>query len=214
MRYIEFKDKVRDWPLIFSRDLMPPKANKQIIRNQLERWRLKRLLIKLRRGVFILNPGDRKSTPSGFYIANQLYSPSYVSLEYALNYYSLIPERVSDITSVTTKKTSRFTNEIGTFIYQHIKPKAFRGFEALKDEAGLLFFIAEPEKAVVDFFYLILPKFQKDYETIFKESYRFQNIETLRKKSIMDFAGLFDSVKLSRVCRSFCAFIGKEKNRK
>ena len=153
MNYNEFKNKVQRWPLISSRDLTRHEPNKQVIRNQLKRWRVKKLLIKLKRGVFILNTNDRKFTPSRGYIANQLYSPSYISLEYALNYYGLIPERVSDVTSITTKKTKCFRNEIGNFIYQHIKPGCFRGFKTLKDEAGLLFFIAEPEKALIDYLY-------------------------------------------------------------
>lgn len=210
MRYIEFRDSVQKLPLIFSRDIMLRQQNKQAIRNQLKRWHSKGLLIKLKRGVFLLNQNDRKVNASRAYIANQLYPPSYVSLEYALYYYNLIPERVSDLTSVTTKKTMRFKNDLGTFIYQHINPGAFRGFKALKDEAGLIFLIAEPEKSLVDFFYLNLSRFQSDYEDIFEESYRLQNTEALNAKKLMEFAGLFGSKKLMRICRSFCRFLKKE----
>lgn len=207
MNYNEFKNRVQERPLIFSRDLMLLQSNKQIIRNQLARWQNKKLLVKLKRGVFLLNPNDRKINPSRTYISNQLYSPSYVSLEYALNYYGLIPERVSDLTGITTKKTLRLKNEVGTFIYQHIKPRAFRGFKALKDEAGLIFFIAEPEKAVVDFFYLNLEKFREDDEKVFEQSYRFQNVEMLKSTKVMKFAELFDNGKLLRISQSFCKFI-------
>jgi len=207
MSYNEFKNRVQERPLIFSRDLMLLQSNKQIIRNQLARWQNKKLLVKLKRGVFLLNPNDRKINPSRTYISNQLYSPSYVSLEYALNYYGLIPERVSDLTGITTKKTLRLKNEVGTFIYQHIKPRAFRGFKALKDEAGLIFFIAEPEKAVVDFFYLNLERFREDDEKVFEQSYRFQNVEMLKSTKVMKFAELFDNGKLLRISQSFCKFI-------
>ncbi|MFH1868331.1 MAG: hypothetical protein ABH843_05110 [Candidatus Omnitrophota bacterium] len=213
MDYLEFRNSAQGFPLVISRDIMLREKNKQAIRNQLERWSFRKLLIKLKRGVFILNQNDRKINPSRAYIANQLYAPSYVSLEYALNYYDLIPERVSDLTSITTKKTMRFVNDLGTFIYQHINPKAFRGFKALKDEAGLNFLIAEPEKALVDFFYLNLSRFQGDYSGIFEESYRLQNTEALKTKRLMEFAGLFGSKKLTRVCRGFCKFIKKEGGR-
>ena len=202
------------WPLISSRDLTRHEPNKQVIRNQLKRWRVKKLLIKLKRGVFILNTNDRKFTPSRGYIANQLYSPSYISLEYALNYYGLIPERVSDVTSITTKKTKCFRNEIGNFIYQHIKPGCFRGFKTLKDEAGLLFFIAEPEKALIDLCYLNLRKFQKDYKAVFEEFYRLQNFEGLNIKKIMNLAKLFNNDKLMRVSRALCDFVKKERKGK
>lgn len=214
MNYNEFKNAVQHWPLIFSRDLTLHQPDKQVIRNQLERWHLKKLLIKLKRGVFLLNQNDSKVKPSRTYIANQLYTPSYVSLEYALNYHNLIPERVVDVTSVTTKKTLRLKSEIGAFIYQHIKPAAFRGFRGLKDEAGLIFFIAVPEKALVDFCYLNLRKFQGDYKAAFEESYRLQNVEALNTKRIAHFAELFDNQKLISVSQSLCDFINEEKRRR
>ena len=142
MNYNEFKNRAQQWPLIFSRDLILRQRNKQVIRNQLKRWENKKLLVKLKRGVFLLNQHDRRINPSRAYIANYLYSPSYVSLEYALNYYGLIPEEVKDLTSVTTKKTASVKNELARFIYQHIGPKAFRGFKSLRDKAGLTFFMA------------------------------------------------------------------------
>ena len=91
-------------------------------------------------------------------------------MEYALNFYGLIPEKVADLTSVTTKKTTRFSAQEGTFIYQHIKPGAFRGFKTFKDEANLTFFMALPEKAVVDFIYLNLEKFKVADSKIFERS--------------------------------------------
>ena len=202
---------MQKWPIIFSRDLMMGgEENKQVIRNQFERWQKKKLLIRLRRGAYLLNPADRKINVSRMYIANQLYNPSYLSLEYALTYYGIIPERVSDLTSVTTKKTMRFDNEAGSFIYQHIKPKAFNGFVSSKDEAGLLFFIAEPEKAVADFLYLNLHKFHTKDEKVFEESYRLQNIEILKTKKLMAFAACFTNKKLTRVSEMLCKLIKKE----
>ena len=214
MNYTEFKNRAQNLPIIFSRDLMRNQINEQIIRNQLERWHSKKLLIRLRRGVFLLNQNDRKINPSRTYIANQLYNPSYVSLEYALNYYGLIPERVADITSVTTRKTLRLSSEIGTFIYQHIKVDAFSGFRGVKDEAGLLYFIAEPEKAVVDFLYLNLNKFKKENKEMFEEFYRFQNVETLKSAKIITFAKLFGNNKLMYTSRLFCKFLKKEGGKK
>ena len=211
MKYNEFKNKAQILPIVFSRDFTAHVKDKQAMRNQLKRWHRKKLLIKLRRGVFLLNTADRKIASSRTYVAAALYGPSYVSMEYALGYYNLIPERVNDITSVTAKKTLRIKNDMGTFIYQHIKPAAFSGFIGIKDEAGLMFFIAEPEKALVDFCYLNLEKFRENYELIFEKSYRLQNTETLDTKKIINFAGLFENSKLTRVAGSLCSFIKKEK---
>lgn len=211
MNYTKFKNKVSNRPIIYSRDLTMHGCNKQIMRNQLNRWQAKGLLIKLKRGIFLLNQNDRKVMPSRVFIANQLYKPSYVSLEYALNYYGIIPERVNVLTCVSTRKTSSISNELGEFTYQHFKPKAFRGFKALKDEAGLVFFIAEAEKALVDFCYFNLKNFQDNFKTVFIESYRFQNLETLKAKKIMYFSKIFDSNKLNKVCKSLCELIREEK---
>ncbi len=209
MNYREFKKKVDNWPIIFSRDIMLWQKDSQVARNQLERWRKKGLLLRLKKGVFILAKDERKYNPSRLYLANQLYGPSYVSLEYAMNYYGLIPERVSDITSIATRKTMRIKNEIGLFLYQHVKTNAFRGFELLKDENGFPFFIAEPEKAVIDFIYLNLDKFGKEDVSVFEKSYRFQNFEKLNAKKIIRFAGFFENKKLDSVARLFVKLLKK-----
>lgn len=211
MNYAGFKNKFKDMPVIFSRDLSGRAAKEaQLMRNQLNRWREKGLIIKLKRGAYILNELDRKISLSSQFIANQLYGPSYVSLEFALNLYGLIPERVSDITSVTTKKTMVIKNDLGVFIYQHIKPDAFRGFKALKEDSGTTVFIAEPEKAVVDFLYLNLNNMPVDNTAIFRDSYRFQNLEQLKAAKIMELSKLFNNSKLMKVARNFSEFI-KEK---
>ena len=203
MKFSEFKKKVLKWPVIFSKDVIPAGKSGQAVRNQLERWRKTGRVIRLKKGIFILADDDRKAEPSRAYIANQLYSPSYVSLEYALNYYGFIPERVSDVTSVTSRKTMTLNNAIGTFIYQHVKPRSYRGFEMVRVENGLNFFIAEPEKAVVDFFYLNLERFKVDDPNVFEGSYRFQNMEKLSHTKTLYYAKLFENKKLIKVTRLF-----------
>jgi len=149
---LEFKNSSQNLPIILSKDLPGLKCEGQTMLNQLYRWQKKRLIIQLKRGVYLLNENDRKIKPSRIFIASQLYSPSYISMEYALSFYGLIPERVADITSITTKKTTKFKNELGNFVYQHIKPETFRGFKSVKDESGYTFFIAEKEKEFAKLF--------------------------------------------------------------
>lgn len=211
MNYTDFKKKVIKFPVIPAADLLLFEGKWQAARNQLNRWLKKGLLIKLRRGLYILNENDRKINPSSRYLANQLCFPSYVSLEYALGFYGLIPERVRDITSVTTKKTIRFTNIMGTFTYQHIKIEAFRGYEVVKDENGFNVFIASPEKAVIDFLYLSLDRIKKPDMDIFEASFRFQNTEDLDCRKIIEMAGFFKNKKLTKLARLFCQFIRKER---
>ena len=211
MNFIDFKRQFCEMPIISARVVTAFRPDSQAMRNQLTRWRKKGLIIQLKRGIYALNMGDRKVNPSRFFLANQLLWPSYVSLESALGYYGIIPEAVADVTSVTTKKTSRFINPLGKFIYQRIKPTVFRGYRSYKDEAGLEYMIAEPEKAVVDFLYLNLRKFKTDAKRVFKESYRFQNVELLKSKKVRAWARLYTNSRLTAVAEEFCAFITKEK---
>ena len=211
MRYDEFKKAVIRLPVISSKDMLFFEKKRQPIRNQLNRWCKNGAVIKLRRGIYILNEDDRRINPSKQSIANQLYSPSYVSLEYALYLYGLIPERVSEVTSITTRKTARFDNALGVFSYQHVKPAGFSGFRAVKDEAGLPVFIALPEKAVIDFLYLNARGAGSADSNIFSSSYRFQNTESLKVAELMRMAALFGNDRLKRAVKSFCRFIKNER---
>ncbi len=209
MNFSEFKNRFQNSPLILSRDVVQTAENPQIMRNQLSRWQKKGLLMSLRKGVYILSPPDRKIDVDHQAVANRLYEPSYLSLEYALNFYGLIPEGVADLTSVTTRKTMRFKNELGHFIYQHIQPKAFRGFRKMGNERNS-FFMAEPEKAVVDFLYLNLAQFTHDARETLEQSFRFQNIEELKSKRLMELGRLFGNKKLMRVLKQLGRWIGEE----
>jgi len=209
MNYVEFKNGVQSLPIILTKALYRTEKNRQVLLNQLCRWEKKGLIIKLRRGMYLLNENDRKITPSRNFIAGQIYSPSYVSLECALSFYGIIPERVVDVTSVTTKKTAHFKNKLGNFYYQHIKPQAFRGFRMAK-EGELSFFIAEPEKAVVDLFYLKIRQIPSPTRELFAEYFRFQNTENLKRKRIVEFAGIFNNDRLMSLAKAFCNFLRQE----
>lgn len=211
MNFSDFKEKFCEMPFISARAVMSLERHPQAMRNQLTRWQKKGLIIQLKRGIYVLNKRDRKVNSSRFFLANQLLWPSYVSLESALSYYGLIPEAVADVTSVSTKKTSRFTNPIGRFVYQRVKPDAFKGYRSYKDETGLECLIAVPEKAVVDFLYLNLRKFKTGANAVFKESYRFQNTEGLKSRKVLLWASLFKNSRLEAVAGEFCAFLKKEK---
>ncbi|MDO8802843.1 MAG: hypothetical protein Q7R35_00285 [Elusimicrobiota bacterium] len=198
MKFGDFKGKFRELPLLPTRVVFGKASGADL--NQLDRWCKQGLLLQLRRGLYIFGKEDRKIEPSRLYLAGQVYQPSYISLEYALSRYGLIPERAVDVTSVSTKKTARFTNDFGTFIYQTVKPSAFRGFISAKDEAGLPYFIAEPEKAAADFVYLNLGKIAAGAaEKTLLESFRFQNLSLLKKNKIAAYFGLFNNKKMREI---------------
>jgi len=111
---------------------------------------------RLKRGIYALYD---TSIPD-IYLANKLYEPSYVSLEFALAFHGVIPETVYEITSVTTKATRQF-NALGkTFSYHRIKKEAFTGY-AVYRQRDISTLIADPEKAFVDLTYLRLREKKK-----------------------------------------------------
>ncbi|MCD4781133.1 MAG: hypothetical protein K8S27_11395 [Candidatus Omnitrophica bacterium] len=208
MKFSDFKRNYQKYPLIFSKYIDSGKNELQNNRNQLNRWVKDDLIIRLKRGVYLLNERDRKVSPDVAYIANYLFEPSYVSLEYALSFYGLIPEETKDITSITTRKTMKIQNDLGTFVYQRIKPEAFRGFIKMGPfEAGFL--MAEPEKALVDFLYLRSGEIQKDARPQLERSYRLQNLDELSKEKMMMFGRIFHSKKLMKVVHNVCLMINE-----
>ena len=199
MNYIEFKNNFGGFPVIATSHIFSITHKVQALRNQLSRWQEKGLVIKLRKGLYILNEHDRKIHPSRIFLANALYAPSYVSTEYALGYYDLIPERVEDVTSVTTKNVKKFKNSFGTFIYQHLKTDLFFGFKEILDENKLPVHIAQPEKAILDFIYLNLADFKNKDTDVFTLSYRWQNLDILKKNKLLAFAKRYNKAVLAVV---------------
>jgi predicted transcriptional regulator of viral defense system len=96
------------------------------------------------------------------FIANRIYSPSYISLKSALRWYNFIPEGVFQQFSITTRKTKDFETSIGDFRYKNVDTKLFFGYYPMKPERGG-FLIAEPEKALLDSFYLY-PKLKDELD--------------------------------------------------
>lgn len=88
-----------------------------------------------------------------YFTSCQIYSPSYISLETALSYYQIIPEGVYSITAISTKKTMEFNTTLGTFLYRHVKPNLFFGYQLIEFKSST-FKMAELEKTLLDYLYL------------------------------------------------------------
>ena len=111
---------------------------------QLHRFIKRDLVVSLKRGLYCF--ADREVDT--FTVANQLYSPSYISLETALNYHGVIPDvPLAGVSSVSPTTTRKFITPKGTYFYQKLAPKLFWGYS----EAP--FKIAFPEKALLDYIY-------------------------------------------------------------
>lgn len=108
-------------------------------------------LISLRRGLYVIGPNIDLPQPEPFLIANHLRGPSYVSLESALSYWNMIPERVYEISSVTTKTSKQYKTPVGRFSYQQLKtPYYSYGIKNIEYSPKQTILIASREKALCD----------------------------------------------------------------
>ena len=108
-------------------------------------------LIQLRKGLYLVSPKLTQAAPESFLIANHLYGPSYVSLESALSYWGIIPEKVYEITSVTPRLSHQMINEIGRFTFWHLPVNYYSlGLQSIEIANKQVVLIASKEKAVCD----------------------------------------------------------------
>ena len=111
----------------------------------------KGVIIRVKKGIYIFGEDYRRQPFSREILANLIYGPSYISLEYALHYFGLIPERVEAVTSVTTGRSRKYATPVGLFRYRMIPLAAFRiGMDRVELDDGRSFLIATPEKALAD----------------------------------------------------------------
>jgi hypothetical protein len=108
-------------------------------------------IVRLRKGLYVVSPKISRKEISRELVANHLYHPSYVSLESALAYYGLIPERVYTVRSVCMKLRKQYDTPLGHFEYvkapENYYPIGVRQ-EIVNNEYAFL--IATPEKALCD----------------------------------------------------------------
>jgi hypothetical protein len=211
MNFRQFSARFSDRFFLSSKDILALEDDPQILRNQLNRWVKADLLIRLKKGLYVFSADEKRRNIPLAATSSVMLAPSYISLEYALGIHGLIPEYVADVTAVTTLKPCRIRNILGTFVYRHLQSSCFRGFQSVKYSNGV-WFLAEAEKAVVDFLYFQLASFKDNkVREILEGSYRFQNIAELDAEKIVFWGKLFNSPKLIRVVNELSTWIREEK---
>jgi len=119
--------------------------------DKVSEWLRQGALQPLRRGLYITGASLRSRAVCLPLVANHLYGPSCVSLDFALAWHGLIPEGVADVTSVTPRPSHRLSNALGRFSYHHLPmPYYAVGQELGVSDDGLSFLIASPVKALCD----------------------------------------------------------------
>lgn len=199
MKYIDFYQKLKNSYPVLTRADIGKLTGEAVLDVQLSEWARKDLLVKPRKNIYLLKENENINS---FILANRLFEPSYVSLESALFYYGLIPDVVAAVTSVTSKKSRRFDFKNQLYNYQKIKSSLFWGYYEIKENQWG-FLIASPEKAILDYFYLNLPRLKN------KDAWNELRIEIeaykkgINRAKLLKFLKIFNSENLAKVVKQF-----------
>lgn len=147
------------------------------------------IISSLTNGKYYLNDNP----PNNFQVANNLYFPSYISLESALNYYGILIQVPQTIFSISAKKRKKINWENKEFIYLHISHKYF--FDYIKEKD---FLIATPEKALIDtIFFNSIGKWVTDFDELLLANINKKRLLKVKEKiKNKAFLKLFEDLKL------------------
>lgn len=154
-------------PYIDAQTLLGLLADYQAPRECISYMVKKGELIRLKNGFYLIT--DKIKQGSNMIIpfeqvANMLYGPSYVSLEWALSFYGMIPERVHRITSMTLGRNKKYQTPIGNFVYFRLSPDRYSIGITQKQSTDFIggFLIATPEKALADLVFKTCSRLDKE----------------------------------------------------
>ncbi len=172
-------------------------------------------IVRIKKGLYCFGGAFRRGPISREYVANLVFGPSYVSLDYALGFHGLIPERVEVVTSVTTQRSRSFSTPLGRFSYHALNGRRYAIGVELQMIGDTRFLIATPEKALVD-------KVSKDkrfegrriseYESYLEDDLRIESavlaqLDTLRLRAITE---AYRSRKIRNLLRYIYRVRGRE----
>lgn len=111
----------------------------------------KEWIIRVKKGLYVFGDIYARRPYSRELLANLIYGPSYISMDYALYFYGLIPEQVETVTSVTCGHSKKFSTPVGRFTYHEVPLLAYQtGVNRIESESNRAFLMATPEKALAD----------------------------------------------------------------
>jgi len=174
MKWGDFLSRFADQPLFHASMLQIFREPRAYVQVQLSRWVGAGKLVQIRRGWYLIAKPYRLRDFSPAVIANRVVTPSYLSLDWALSFYSIIPESTPNPTSVTTSRAEDFHADGSLFIYRHIKPAYFKGYHKTKHDDNEIL-IASPEKALWDKLYLHIRRWKFSIQWL--KELRLQNLE-------------------------------------
>lgn len=188
-------------------DLLPIEKDKNYLKILFSRYEKSGKVIRLKKGIYvaeryILEHLTRAEMDFYYeFLANILYQPSYLSLDYILYENNLLTEIPKNFTSVAKNKTAGFSNRFGHFFYHKIKDELFCGFEAVK-KSDFMICRATKAKAMFDYLY-----FRKNFlfnKTAVKElRLNLENFKEKDKKELLKYVKIDGSKRM----RSIISFL-------
>jgi len=117
--------------------VQPPKKDYRHPRDKITKLLRDNTIIRVKKGLYLHNREHIRGLPVKELLANLIYGPSYISLQFALSSYGMIPEVALQVSSVTLKKTKRYRTPVGEFIYSSVpRPYYLTGIELRTDSQG------------------------------------------------------------------------------
>ena len=144
-------------------------------------------------------------TIPGYLLAGSIYGPSYLSFDFALSWYGLIPEAVYAFTSATfeKKKAKRYETAFGVFLYRDVPSEVFPLEIRLKKEGDYWYWIASPEKALCDKLYTMKPvKNADEMQELLFEDLRIDPdiLRTLHYETILFLSEKYQTTNIRKLC--------------
>jgi predicted transcriptional regulator of viral defense system len=204
MQYLELKEHFKDFIVFSLNDIK--KVEPSFHRQRLNEWQKKGYIKKIINECYIFSDTEIDESML-FILANTVYHSSYISFEMAFSYYSLIPEGVYTVTSATSRTTRKFSTQLATFTYRHIKPELLFGYTlvAYKNQT---FKIAEIEKAILDYLYLNSSiKTPDDFKGLRFNTVSFHEQADMEK--LKRYLDQFDSRALEKRVGAFLTFLNQ-----
>jgi predicted transcriptional regulator of viral defense system len=197
MRFLDFKQKFTEFNVIKYQDIR--NYFSELNQPQISLWKKKGYIKSVRKGMYVLSDTD----VDNLLLSNEM-NDSYISMEFALSYYQIIPEITPSITCVSNNRSENVVNEFGNFYYHKITSKLFFGFilaESSKKEKRFIR-IAEKEKALFDLIYFRSDlKNEKDFDSLRL------NIEKINLRKINKYINLVDAPQIKKRLSNFVKYL-------
>jgi predicted transcriptional regulator of viral defense system len=167
--------------------LIYPELSKNSLYSNIKRWIKKGQLIQIKKGMYVTKEyvsNVQEMSSYKEFLANKIKYPSYLSMEYVLQKYSILSDAVYAYTSLSLKSKNTYTNELGRYVYRNITRKLYVGYD-IKEVGGYDIKEATKAKALFDYLYLKLYRVRNISEDVLLDLRL--NLDEFEKKDMEEF---------------------------